>query len=74
MRWAGHIASMEMRNEYKILVGNPEWKRPLGRPWHRWRKTLEWIFKEVGREGVDWNHLGFVAGFECNTSSYEVII
>jgi hypothetical protein len=31
MRWAGHVASMgEMRNEYIIFVGKPEWKRPLG--------------------------------------------
>jgi hypothetical protein len=32
----------EMRNAYNILVGKPEWKRPLGRPMHRW----EWIFRK----------------------------
>jgi hypothetical protein len=33
MRWAGHVARMgEKRNAYKILVGKPEEKRPLGRP------------------------------------------
>jgi hypothetical protein len=33
MRWAGHVARMgETRNAYKILVGKPEGKRPLGRP------------------------------------------
>jgi hypothetical protein len=26
----------ETRNEYKILIGKPEWKRPLGRPRRRW--------------------------------------
>jgi hypothetical protein len=33
MRWAGHVARMEeKRNAYRILVGKPEVKRPLGRP------------------------------------------
>jgi hypothetical protein len=33
MRWAGHVARMrEKQNSYRILVGNPEGKRPLGRP------------------------------------------
>jgi hypothetical protein len=32
MRWAGHVARMgEERNAYRLLVGNPEGKRPLGR-------------------------------------------
>jgi hypothetical protein len=32
MRWAGHVARMgEKRNSYRILVGKPEGKRPLGR-------------------------------------------
>jgi hypothetical protein len=36
MRWAGHVARMgEKRNAYRILVGNPEGKRPLGRPRRR---------------------------------------
>jgi hypothetical protein len=36
MRWARHVARMgEKRNEYRILVGKPERKRPLGRPRHR---------------------------------------
>jgi hypothetical protein len=37
MRWAGHVARMvEERKVYKILVGKPEGKRPLGRPRRRW--------------------------------------
>jgi len=33
MRWAGHVTRMgEIRDTYKILVGKPEGKRPLGRP------------------------------------------
>jgi hypothetical protein len=36
MRWAGHVARMgEKRNAYRIMVGNPEGKRPLGRPRRR---------------------------------------
>jgi len=37
MRWAGHVARMgEEREVYKVLVGKPEGKRPLGRPRRRW--------------------------------------
>jgi len=37
MRWAGHVARMvEERGVYRILVGKPEGKRPLGRPRRRW--------------------------------------
>jgi hypothetical protein len=37
MRWAGHVARMgEKRNAYRLLMGKPEGKRPLGRPRHRW--------------------------------------
>jgi hypothetical protein len=37
MRWAEHVARMgEYRKEYKVLVGKPEGKRPLGKPRHRW--------------------------------------
>jgi hypothetical protein len=44
MRWAGHVARMgEPRNAYRILVGKPEEKRPLGRPrLGRWT-ILKWI-------------------------------
>jgi hypothetical protein len=36
MRWAGHVARMEeKRNAYRLLVGKPEGKRPLGRPRRR---------------------------------------
>jgi hypothetical protein len=37
MRWTGHVASVgDKRNEYRILVGRQDGKRPLGRPRHRW--------------------------------------
>jgi hypothetical protein len=42
MRWAGHVARMrEKRNAYRILVGNPEGKRQLGRPRRRWGTILK---------------------------------
>jgi hypothetical protein len=33
----------EMRNAHEILVGNPEGKRPLGRPRRRWKIISKWI-------------------------------
>jgi hypothetical protein len=37
IRWAGHVArTVEKMNAYRILVGNPGGKRPLGRPRHKW--------------------------------------
>jgi hypothetical protein len=41
MKWTGHVANIgEMRNAYEILVGKPEWKRPLGRPRSRWEADI----------------------------------
>jgi hypothetical protein len=41
MRWAGHVACMrEGRGAYRVLVGEPEGKRPLGRPRHRWEGNI----------------------------------
>jgi len=38
MRWTGHVACVgEQRGTYRVLVGKPEEKRPLGRPRHRWK-------------------------------------
>jgi hypothetical protein len=42
MRWVGHVARMEAkRNAYRILLGNPERKRPLGRPRRRWVDNIK---------------------------------
>jgi hypothetical protein len=42
MRWAGHVARMgERRGVYRVLVGKPERKRPLGRPRHRWEDNIK---------------------------------
>jgi hypothetical protein len=37
-----------VRNAYKILVGNPEGKRPLGRLRHKWEETLQLIVEKYG--------------------------
>ena len=50
MRWAGHAARMEEgRGVHKVLVGNPEGKRPLGRPRRRWEDNIKMDLEEVGR-------------------------
>jgi hypothetical protein len=42
------------RNAYRILVGKPEGKRPLGRPIRRWMGNIKMDLREIGRDGVDW--------------------
>jgi len=55
MRWAGHVARMgEERGTYRVLVGKPEGKRPLGRPRHRWVDNIRTDLQEVGYGSVDW--------------------
>jgi transcription termination factor 2 len=55
MRWAGHVARMEeKRNAYRLLVGKPEGKRPLGRPRRRRVDNIRMDLREVGWGDVDW--------------------
>jgi hypothetical protein len=55
MRWARHVARMgEKRNAYRLLVGKPEGKRPLGRPRRRWVDNIKMDLREVGWGDVDW--------------------
>jgi hypothetical protein len=55
MRYAGHVARMgENRNAYKLLVGKPKGKRPLGRPRCRWVDNTRMDLGEVGWGDVDW--------------------
>jgi hypothetical protein len=44
----------EKRNAYGIFVGNPEEKRPLGRPRRRQEDNIKMDFRDIGRGGVDW--------------------
>jgi hypothetical protein len=58
MRWAGHVARMgETRNAYRILVGKPEGKRPLGRPRRRWVDNIKMDRRDIGWNDVDWIEL-----------------
>jgi hypothetical protein len=58
MRWEGHVARMgEVRNVYRVLVGKPEGKRPLGRPRRRWDVGTKMDLGEIGWGGVEWFHL-----------------
>ena len=55
MRWAGHMARMgEERGVYKVLVGKPEGRRPLGRPRRRWVYNIRMDLQEVGCGYMDW--------------------
>jgi hypothetical protein len=42
------------RNACRILVGQPEGKRPLGRPRCRWVDNIKIYFREIGLGGMDW--------------------
>jgi hypothetical protein len=58
MRWAGYVASMEEgRNLRRVLVGNPEGKRSLGRPRRRWEDGIKMDLREIGGGCVEWIHL-----------------
>jgi len=55
MRWAGQVARLGERNSvYRVLVGKPEGKRPLGRPRRRWENNIKMDLQEVGCGGMDW--------------------
>ena len=58
IRWAGHVAFMgERRGAYRVLVGKPEGKGPIGRPRHRQEGNIKMDLKEVGCGAMDWIEL-----------------
>jgi hypothetical protein len=58
LRWAGHIACMgEKTGAYRILVGRPEGRRPLGRPRLKWEDNIKMDVQGVGCGGMDWIEL-----------------
>ena len=58
LRWSGHVACMEQfRNAYRVLVGKPESKRPLGRPSRRWEDNIKMDLREVGCDPGEWADL-----------------
>jgi len=55
MRWAWHVAHMgEESGVYRVLVGKPEGKRPLGRPRRRWMDNIRMDLQKVGCGYMDW--------------------
>jgi hypothetical protein len=55
MRWTGHAARIgEKRNAFRILLGKPEGKRPLGRPRRSWVDNIKIALREIGWDGMDW--------------------
>jgi hypothetical protein len=57
MRRARHVARTGERNAYRLLVGKPEGKRPLGRPRRRWMDNIKMDLRDVGWDGMDRIHL-----------------
>jgi hypothetical protein len=59
LRWAGHVAHIEKgRGVYRVLVGRPEGKRPLGRLRRRWEDNIKLDLREIGIDGANWIRLG----------------
>jgi len=55
MRWARHVARMgKRRGVYRVQVGKPEGKRPLGRPRRTWEDNIKMDLQEMGFVGIDW--------------------
>jgi len=58
MKWTEYVARMgENRGAYRVLVGKPEGKRPLGRPRLRWEGNIKVDLQELGCGGLDWIEL-----------------
>jgi hypothetical protein len=66
MRWVGHVARIgEERKVYKVLVGKPEGKRPLGRSRDRWEDGIRMDLRKIGWGvwiGFDWLRIGTDGG------------
>ena len=56
MRWEGHVARVG-KGVYRVLVGKPEGKKPLGRPRRRWEDNIKMDLQEVERACGDWMEL-----------------
>jgi hypothetical protein len=58
MKWVGHVALVgEGRGVYRVLVGRPEGKRPLGRPRRRREDNIKLDLRETGIDGAIWIQL-----------------
>jgi hypothetical protein len=47
----------ERRGVYRVMVGKPQCKRPLGRPRRRWEDNVKRDLREIGIDGADWIRL-----------------
>jgi len=55
MRWAGHVTLMgEEKEVYRVLLGKPEGRRPLGRPRRKWVDNIRMDLQEVECVYIDW--------------------
>jgi predicted membrane protein len=54
MRWAGKVARMAAK---RILMGNPEGRRLLGRPRRSWVGNIKMDLRELGWDDIDWIHV-----------------
>jgi hypothetical protein len=52
----------EKRDAYRILLGRPEGRRPLGKPRHRWEDNIKMDLQDVGWGGMDWLRIGTGGG------------
>jgi hypothetical protein len=58
MKWAGHMARVgDVRGVYRVLVGRPKGKRPLGRPRRRWEDNIKLDVREIGIDAANWIRL-----------------
>jgi len=53
MKWAGHVARMGGRGVYRVLVGKPWGKKPVGRPRRRWEDNSKMDLQDVRGGGMD---------------------
>jgi hypothetical protein len=68
MRWVGHVARIgERKSLYRVLVGKPKGKTPLGRPRRRWEDNVKMGIQEVGFGGIgsSWLRIGTGGGQLC---------
>jgi hypothetical protein len=71
MRWAGHVVCMgEERKVYKVLVGKPQGKRPLGRPRCRWENGIRMDLRETGLGGCGLDSTGSEQGPVAGCGEY----
>jgi hypothetical protein len=58
IRWAGHVARIEEgRGVYRVLIGRPKDKRPMGRPRRRWKHNIKMDLRDIGIDGANWIRL-----------------